>query len=124
MKKTIITFALMMGVSGATIANNDMKIVKVASITEGTELNLKVLNNLKFVLSANKVEQRTIISLLDKEKSVLFSEFADTTGDYSKIFDLSNLVDGKYTFVVRTGGETIEKTFEIKTSVERSVILK
>lgn len=123
MKKTIITFALLMGVSGATIANNDMKIVKVASLTETADLNLKALSGLKFILSANKVEQRTIISLVNEDKSVLFSEYADTNGDYTKVFDLSNLVDGKYTFVVRNGIEETKKTFEIKTSVERSAIL-
>lgn len=122
MKKIIITFALLMGVSGATFANNDMKIVKVASVTEGAELSLKALKGLKFILSANKVEQRTVISLLNDSKSVLFSEYADTVGDYNKIFDLSNLADGKYTFVVKNGNEQTEKTFEIKTSVKRSAI--
>lgn len=124
MKKIIITVALLMGVSGATFANNHMKIVKVASITETADLNLKALSGLKFVLSANKVEQRTIISLLDEDKSILFSEYAERNGDYSKIFDLSNLADGQYTFVVTNGSEKNTKTFEIKTSVERSAILK
>ena len=112
-----------MGVSGATFANNHMKVVAVASTTEASELNLRALSNLKFVLSANKVGERTIISLLDEDKTVLFRDYANTNGDYTKIFDLSNLADGKYTFVVKNGVEEIEKTLEIKTSVERSATL-
>lgn len=123
MKKTIITIALMMGVSGATIANNHMKIVNVATVSEAADLNLKALSGLKFVLSASKVEQRTVISLVNAENQTLFSEYADTVGNYAKVFDLSNLADGKYTFVVKSGDVKTEKTLEIKTSVERSVIL-
>lgn len=123
MKKVIITFALLMGVSGATFANNHMKVVKVVSITEAADLNIRALSGLKFVLSANNVEQRTIISLIDENKSVLFSDYAYKSGDYSKVFDLSNLADGKYTFVIKNGIEEVKKTLEIKTSVERSATL-
>lgn len=122
MKKTIITLALLMGVSGATFANNHMKIVNVASVVETTDLNLKALSGLKFMLTANKVEQRTTISLLNNNNDVLYSEYADINGDYNKVFDLSNLADGEYRFVLKNGNEKIEKTFEIKTNVERSAI--
>jgi hypothetical protein len=60
---------------------------------------------------------------VNADNEVLFSEYADTNGDYAKIFDLSSLADGKYTFVLRNGSEKSEKTFEIKTNVERSAIL-
>jgi hypothetical protein len=122
MKNTILAVVLMMGVSAATttaIANDDMKIVEVKNF-EANDLNIIALKGLKFKLSVNNVEKRTLISLVNEEKEVLFSEYAALNGDYSKIFDLSNLTDGKYSFILRTGGDKVTKEFEIKTTTKRS----
>lgn len=119
MKKTIMAVALMMGVSAATIANDDMKIVEVVNF-ETTDLNVKALEGLKFRLSVNNVEKRTLISVVNEDKEVLFSEYAAIDGSYSKVFDLSNLSDGKYSFVLRSGGEKVAKEFQIKTTTKRT----
>lgn len=123
MKKTIMAVALLMGVSAVTtsFANNGMKIVEVVKLTKATDLNITALKGLKFKLSIENAENKTLISLINENDDVLFSEYAATNGDYTKVFDLSNLNDGKYTFEMRTGSERITKSLEIKTNVQRTV---
>lgn len=123
MKRTILAVALMMGVSAATFANNHMKVVVVNNTTTTNDLNITALKGLKFKLSVNDAAKHTLVSLVNENNEVLFSEYAGANGDYSKVFDLSNLADGKYAFVLRTGSEKITKEVEIKTTTQRSASL-
>ncbi|MDP5140700.1 MAG: hypothetical protein NWP83_09570, partial [Spirosomaceae bacterium] len=66
---------------------------------------------------------RMLVSLVNENDEVLFSEYTTVNGDYNKVFNLSNLADGKYAFVLRTGSEKITKEVEIKTTTQRSASL-
>ena len=122
MKKTFLAVALLLSVSAANVvvANNDKK---ASEVREGSnlELNLETLSNLKFKLSINNLPNRSYIAIKNADGSVLYSEYAGKTEQFTKVFDLSNLLDGNYTFVVDTIESRVEKPFEIKTEVKRVV---
>lgn len=123
MKKIIITVALLIGASAATpsFAENGRKIVNVIEIKEVNDVSIKPLQNMKFKLVLSNTQERTEVSLINGDGNVLFNEYATSTEGYKKVFDLSNLSDGSYSFVIRTGSEKTVKTFEITTNLKRSV---
>lgn len=122
MKKLFVTVALLMGVSATNFveAKNGLKIVDIAA---STDVNITALAGLKFHLTSDNIQKKTYIALKDNNGTVLFSEYTSKAGSYSKLFDLSNLADGKYTFVVINGVEQVEKPFTISTNVNRSASL-
>lgn len=122
MKKLVMAVAVLMGVSTAnlSVANNGMNVNKFANFTPGSDLNVKALNGLKFVLTVDNIQKKAYIAIKDSNGEILFSEYVSKTEAYSKVFDLSKLGDGNYTFVVVNGKETSEKPFTISTEVKRS----
>jgi hypothetical protein len=113
MKRTFLTLALLIGVSAAstTVANDGMAIVNLV----GSELNVKAMKGLKFRLTATNLDQKALVEIKDNTGQVLFTEYCGKDANYAKIFDLSYLADGNYTFVVKNGEETIVKPFTIET---------
>ncbi|MER0438063.1 hypothetical protein [Emticicia sp. W12TSBA100-4] len=96
---------------------------KVAS-TEKSTLSVQDLGNLRFKLAfENPSKQKTKISLVDKESNVFFYDYPSNDVQYVKAFDLSNLVDGEYTFVVELGTEKLKKDFVITTQSLRGIAL-
>lgn len=114
MKRTILSVALLIGVllSNTSVANNDMAIVKVAE----TELSVKAMAGLKFVLTASNLTQKAVVTIKDEAGVVLYKEVVSKQTAYIKKFDLSFLSDGAYSFEVRNGEEVIEKPFKIETT--------
>lgn len=53
-------------------------------------------------LTFEKVEQGSLLSLLDERNEVLYSEMIEQTGSYSKGFDLTLLPNGVYYFELDT----------------------
>ncbi|MCU0325933.1 MAG: hypothetical protein MUF45_11875 [Spirosomaceae bacterium] len=70
----------------------------------------------------NPSRQKTTITLQDDNDNVLFSDYSVSDSKYSKVFDLSNLEDGNYTFVIASGKEKINKEFSIQTKTNRVVL--
>lgn len=125
MKKLFVTLAVLMGVSAASRveAKDGLKIVDVKEVLTSENVDLTALAGMKFRLTFDKLQHKSYIAIKDTNGETLYSEYAKQTGAYSKAFDLSNLTDGKYTFIIINGSERIEKPFEISTNVKRSVIL-
>ncbi|HEV7350776.1 hypothetical protein [Telluribacter sp.] len=122
MKKTYIVLAVLMGVSIANLALANDTTNKVEVREDVTvELTVEAAKDLKFRLSAQNLPSRAYIAIRNKEGQVLYSEYTGKTDKFSKIFDLSNLADGTYTFVVETSNGYVAKPFEIKTEVTRVV---
>lgn len=124
MKKSFLLLAILVGVSVANVseASNGIKIVELPGIS--SDLNVKALEGLKFKLTVDNLQNKSYITIKNSVGETLYSEFLTKTEVFSKVYDLSGLPDGSYTFVVDNGKETIEKPFEISTEVKRTATPK
>jgi hypothetical protein len=97
---------------------------KVSSTEKVSNLDVQDLGSLRFKLAfENPLRQKTKIYLLDKNNDVFFNEYANGNAQYVRAFDLTNLADGEYTFVVESGKDKITKAFEIRTQTFRGISL-
>ncbi len=117
MKKLIIVLGL------AMLAFVDVKAQTVA-IEKIDNIFLQDLGNLRFKLTfENPLRQKTQIALLDKNNNLYFNDFAGNDTRYSRSFNLSNLEDGVYSFVISNGTDKITKEFIISTQTSRGISL-
>ncbi len=125
MKKSVLALAVLMGVSVANVtnANNGLKIVDLSK-GASNDFNLKAMEGLKFKLTVDNLQGKSYIVIKNTQGDVLHIEYLNKTDVFSKVYDLSSLPDGSYTFVVNNGKETIEKPFEISTEVKRTATPK
>lgn len=123
MKRTILIAAVLMGVSTANFANVTSNNTAIETrVDRSIEMSVETFKGLKFKLSVNNLSARSYIAIKSETGEVLYSEYTSgNTETYSKIFDLSNLMDGKYAFVVETNKGLVEKPFVIKTETTRVV---
>lgn len=123
MKKSFLVIAVLMGVSTANFANVLKTNNTAVEVREDrtVELSVETFSDLKFKLSVNNLSARSYIAIKSSVGEVLYSEYTSGSESYSKVFDLSNLLDGKYTFVVETSKGIVEKPFSIKTQTTRVV---
>jgi hypothetical protein len=97
---------------------------KISSTTNFTNLSVKDMGSLQFKLAfENPLRQKTKISLIDKDRNILFDEYMHEATQYVRAFNLSNLADGEYTFVVESGKYKMKKDFVISTKTLRGVSL-
>jgi hypothetical protein len=127
-KKIMKTLALVLALATATategMAQTKAASGKVSSSDKVSNLNVQDLGSLHFKLAfENPLRQKTQIYLLDKNKDVFFSEYANGTAQYVRAFDLSDLADGEYSFVVASGKDKLTKDFVIKTQTFRGISL-
>jgi len=126
--KNIIKAIALVFISAATAttqvkAQTKVAAGKVTSI-EKNSLNVQDLGSLRFKLAfENPSKQKTKISLVDKENNVFFNDYPTNDAQYVKAFDLSNLLDGEYSFVVELGNEKLKKDFVITTKSFRGIAL-
>lgn len=123
MKRITLIAAVWMGVSAAntvTANNADRAVIEVRE--EGTvNMTVKTYKDMKFCLTVQELTGRLHIVIKNSIGDVLYNEYARETENYSKIFDLSNLTDGEYAFVVETDKGRAEKAFMIDTKTTRVV---
>ncbi len=119
MKKLTIVLALtVFAFNGAKAQVANSSVEKIETIF------LQDLGNLRFKLSfENPLRQKTQISLLDKNDNLYFNDFAGNDTRYSRSFNLSNLEDGVYSFVISSGTDKITKEFIISTQTSRGISL-
>ncbi len=116
---TIVSAAATEGMAQAKAVSG-----KTSSTATVTNLSVQDMGSLRFKLAfENPLRQKTKIYLLDKENNVLFDEYAFGNTQYVRAFNLSNLVDGEYTFVVESGKDKLKKDFAITTKTLRGVSL-
>lgn len=117
MKKTILLLAVLMGVSTLNFAGTETR-----ENAKSSTLELANLEDMKFKISCDNVAEKARVSIKDDLGNVLYTEVVSKATDkYSKVFDLSNLVDGSYKFVVESGKDKVSKPFEISTKIKREV---
>lgn len=124
MKKLAIVLGLALVSSSAVMAQTKVASGKVSSTEKVTNLSVQDLGSLRFkVAFENPARQKAQIYLLDTDNNVYFNDYATGDAQYVKAFDLSNLADGKYTFVVASGSDKFTKEFAIKTETFRGIAL-
>ncbi len=116
MKKTILTIAVLVGVSAAnfSIANDKVK-------ENNSSIELVSSSELKFKLTLDNVKERSSLTIKDFNGDIVYSTSLPKSENYSKIFDLSNLADGNYSFIINNGNEISSKPFVISTETKRQV---
>lgn len=120
MKKIVMVLALAVAASTNIMAQNTV----VSTQNTIPALNVKDMGNLHFKLAfENPLKQRVQIYLVDKNNEIYFNEYTNGSAKYVKSFDLANLSDGKYTFVVDSGKEKVTKNFVISTKTLRGISL-
>jgi hypothetical protein len=117
MKKTILAIAVLVGVSTANFSYANEKVKN----SESAAIELLSAGNVAFRLRLDNVKEKSSVLIKDEFGTVLYSSSIPKSENYSKVFDLSNLLDGNYTFIVNNGNETTEKPFVIATETKRLV---
>lgn len=114
MKKVILAIAILAGFSTAGFSFNG---------EEGNKTNVELVANgdLMFKLALDNLKEKSSVVIKDNFGQILYSANLPKTGSYSKIFDLSGLADGSYSFVINNGKEITVKPFEIATETKRLV---
>lgn len=121
---TIVSATATKGMAQAKAASGTPAAGKTTSTATVSNLSVQDMGSLRFKLAfENPLRQKTKIYLLDKENNVLFDEYTYGNTQYVRAFNLSNLTDGEYTFVVETGKEKLTKDFTITTKTLRGVSL-
>ncbi len=124
MKKIILVAVVGMSIFATSLSNAQSNPVAAAQTSErGTiDLNVKTYEDMKFRLFVQNLSERSYVAIKRATGEVLYSEYVAKPGAYSKMFDLSNLPDGNYTFVVENSDATAQKAFAIKTETTRSLV--
>ncbi|MFN3850730.1 MAG: hypothetical protein ACK4NY_14950 [Spirosomataceae bacterium] len=123
--KTVVLAIGIAAISNISFANGNVGNGETPNEKPATAFAAKIneVGTLRFKVEvANPSRQKTTIALQDDNGNVLFSEYSFTDSQYSKVFDLTNLVDGDYTFVIVSGKEKINKAFSIQTKTNRVVL--
>ncbi|MPR34253.1 hypothetical protein [Salmonirosea aquatica] len=122
MKRIILVAAVWMGVSAANLATANSINPSTEVRTDGTvDMSVETFKDMKFKLTIKNLSNRSYIAIKRSTGETLYSEYASKTESYTKVFDLSNLADGKYAFVIESGNGNIEKPFTISTETTRTV---
>jgi hypothetical protein len=116
MKKTILAIAVLVGVSAANLSYAGEVVAK-----NNATIELIANSDLKFKLALENVKEKSSVTIKDQFGEVLYSASLPKSESYTKIFDLSSLADGSYSFVISNGNDVTVKPFEIATETKRLV---
>ncbi|PLK42314.1 MULTISPECIES: hypothetical protein [Emticicia] len=123
MKALVVAIAIIASSASISLAQSTSN-GKVSATEKVANLSVQNLGGLRFKLSfENPTKQKAQIILVDNNRTVYFNEYASGDAQYSKAFNLNNLVDGEYTFIVETPTEKVSKNFVIRTEINRGAIL-
>jgi hypothetical protein len=125
-KNIIKAIAVVLTIATTTSQGTAQTIISAEKVTsiEKNSLSVQDLGSLRFKLTfENSNKQKTKISLVNKENNVFFCDYTTDNAQYVKAFDLSNLIDGEYSFLVEYGTEKLKKDFVITTKSFRGIAL-
>lgn len=119
--KKLIALAIILATFGSVSANVcDVKFDK----DPNKNITIQEFGNLKFKISINEnANGMAYFKISDEAGNVAYNESMEAKVLNRKLFDLSNLADGKYTFNVRVNGITEIQTIYLKTQINRSALL-
>lgn len=124
MKTLVIVLALAAAATTQGMAQMKATSGKISISDKVSNLNVQDLGSLRFKLAfENPSKQKIKISLVDKENNVFFNDYSTGDTQYVKAFNLADLADGEYAFVVESGNDKLTKEFTIKTQIFRGTSL-
>ena len=124
MKALVVAIAIIASSTSNSFAQFSASTEKASTSDKVANLNIQNLGGLRFKLTfENPSKQKAQVYLLNKDRTVFYNEYAYGNTQYMKAFNLSNLTDGEYTFVVETGTEKLTQNFIIRTEINRGVTL-
>ncbi len=119
--KKLIALAIILATFGSVSANaNEFKFEK----DPNKNITIQEFGNLKFKISITEnVKGMANFKISDETGNIVFDDNMDSQVLNKKLFDLSNLSDGKYNFTVRLNGTTEVQTIYLKTQINRSALI-
>jgi len=123
MKALVVAIAIIASSASVSFAQSTSN-GKVSASDKVSNLSVQNLGSLRFKLSfENPTKQKAQIILVDNGRNVYFNEYTAGDAQYTKAFNLTNLVDGEYTFIVETPTEKVSQNFVIRTEINRGATL-
>ncbi|MES2796373.1 MAG: hypothetical protein V4683_10420 [Bacteroidota bacterium] len=93
---------------------------------EDPNVNFSIIqmDKLRFKINIPAIKEVVaFIKISDDSGNIIYSENTDLFSISKKLYDLSNLTDGTYTFTLKSGKEYETKSVLIKTQINRSALV-
>ncbi len=119
--KNFMAMAIILATFGSVSANSTKSEIYGDPIKT---ITIKQFDNLKFKVTVSD-EKSAIASLAikDKDGNEIYTDYLHVNQLNNKLYDLSNLTDGTYTFIVKIGNKIEKNTVYISTQVNRSALV-
>ena len=93
--------------------------------TKAAPVSIREVGNLKFKVSLNQPSnERVVVSIVDDSNNKLYNGTLNKKDQAGRVYDLSQLADGRYVIEVAYGKERITQSFAIQTQVSRVVLAR
>ncbi|RRB02079.1 hypothetical protein [Larkinella rosea] len=88
-------------------------------------VSIREVGNLKFKVSVNQpIDDKIVVSIVDDSNNKLYHGTLAKADQSGRVYDFSQLADGKYVIEVSFGKEKVSQSFAIKTQVSRVVLAR
>jgi S-adenosylmethionine hydrolase len=120
--RNVMALAIILASFGSVSANVNSTIAKEDPSSQN--ITIKQIGNLKFrVILAENDAALASIQIIDENGNEIYSENINSTKLNTKLYDLSNLTDGTYTFVLKSGKKVEKQKVNISTQINRSALI-
>lgn len=120
-KRNAMALAIILASFGSVSANVNYTITNE---DPSQNITIKQIGNLKFkVVLAESDALLATVKIIDENGNEIYSESVATTRLNTKLYDLSNLTDGTYTFVLKAGKKVEKQKVYISTQINRSALV-
>ncbi|MFD1144326.1 hypothetical protein ACFQ4C_24580 [Larkinella insperata] len=93
--------------------------------TKAASVSIREVGNLKFKVALNQPSnERVFVSIVDDSNNKLYNGTLSKKDQAGRVFDLSQLADGRYVIEVSYGKERVSQSFAIQTQVSRVVLAR
>jgi hypothetical protein len=93
--------------------------------TKATPVSIREIGNLKFKVTViQPVDSKIVVSIADDSNNKLYNATLTKTEQLGRVFDFSQLADGKYVIEVSYGTGKVSQSFAIQTQVSRVVLAR
>lgn len=120
-KRNVMALAIILASFGSVNAKVNKTILDE---NPASKITIKQLQNLKFkVMVSEESKDVALVKITDERGNEIYSEKINATKLKSKLYDLSNLTDGTYTFAISSGKVIEKQKIYISTQINRSALM-